>query len=285
MKQFAKRLAAIFLPLVMLFTLVACGAETPAQILKKSQEKLQSMTSTSYDMLMEMEMSVMGQTIQLNTIMDADVILSPLTMKMVMTMDMGDFGSMDTTMYMQEEDGIYTMYAGMDAGNGMSWYKTQTDVPADIEQYDVTGDMDLFLSSIANFTEGTEEPINGEAATRFDGVLTGDAMKAALEASGALDQFSTSMGLDGSSIDEQLDSLGELPISIWVAQKTYLPLQYKMDMTDMMQQLINGVLENDSSMAGISLEIGTVVVTVTLSNINGVSEIVIPEEALAAQAS
>lgn len=284
------RAAAVGLALTMALSLAACGEKgnEPAgggdisgmsveEIVKKSQENLAAASSLSYDMAMDMEMSAQGQTIAMAMNGVADHIVDPMQMKMDMSIDMGELGSAKSEMYMMEEDGQYVLYTGMDDGTGtMTWQKQTVADASAMEQYDAKASFDLYVSSAENFQESGTETVGTVEAMRYDGVIGKDALSEVLQASGALSQMSA-LGMSTEDVDALADSLGDLPISLWISTADTTPVKYELDMTEMMSALMQGMGSETAQ-----VEIGKMQMSMTVRNINSVESIEVPAEALAA---
>ena len=281
-----KRLSATALALALAVSLAACAggnsAETPEDVLKKAQESMADIKSMRYDMNMDIEMTVQEQAFPMTTTMQADYIVDPLSMKMDMTMDMGELGSISTTSYMVTENGTSTMYNGTQGQDGATvWAKQELADLSSLQQYDAKASFDLYLSCAESFTKNGTETISGKETTRYDGVISKDAMDKVLQTSGMLDQMDK-LGLD-SDVSAMLSDLADLPISIWVTNDTYVPMKYEMDMTTMMQNMMSKMMAADPETANIGLEMNKVFLSMTLSGINDVDAIQVPAEALAAK--
>ena len=140
--------------------------------------------------------------------------------------------------------------------------------------------MDLYLDNIENFKSDGQEEIGGAETTKITGVITGDAMEEALEASG-MTTSAESMGITEEMMQEMYADLGDLPISLWIDGEGYVR-KYEMDMTEMMQKIMDesmkamGMAEED-----IAINIEKTSVMMVCSDFNEVEEIEIPADALA----
>lgn len=275
-----KRILAAGLALVLVLGLCACGGESPEEVMQKVMENSSALTSLRYEMEMETSMSVMDQSIEMNTFGTAACINAPIQMEMELTMDMGEMGSGTTTVYMVEEDGLATTYTGADMGDGnMIWQKQVMDI-AQLEQYDAQASFDLYMNSAESFQEKGVETINDVKATRYDGVIKGEAMSEVLGSSGMLSQMS-SLGIPLEQAEAMFTEMGDLTVSIWVDKANYLPVKYEIDMTDMMQKMMSAILGEAQESVGITVDL--MFMSMTILEVNSVEEIVIPEEALNAE--
>lgn len=277
MKYFKSALAAI-LALSALLCLSACGSKSsPEDALAEAQEKLAAVESMSYNMVMDMEMGAEGESFAIKSSITADCVADPLTMKMDINMDMGELGAMDYAMYAAEEDGKYVSYISMYG----AWYKQELAGLEDLEQYNATASMDTYLSSYSSITENGSEEINGSKATRYDCIVSSDALDDVMEASGAFEQLTT-LGITEDEAKEMLTGIGDMPYSIWIDDAEKLPVRYEMDMSGIMDALIQNMAQTlGDELDGI--EIIKMTISMDISNFNGVGSIEIPAEALAAE--
>lgn len=282
--NWTKKLGIAALALTATISLTACTGQSAEDIMKTAQEKLNEIKSMSYEMKMDMDMAAEGETLKMTMTGNADCIVEPMAMQMDMTMDMGELGSMPMKMYAQDKDGSYVIYSGMDVGTGtMTWTSQTLGSMEDLMQYDAQASMDLYISSADSFKENGTESINGAETVRYDGIISQEAMNEVMTASGVMKQFSA-LGMDTSEITEMLANLGDLPISIWVEKESGLPVQYTMDMTTMMQTMMEKALASEAAEGeDTTVTVNKVLISMTMSNFNGVEKIVIPEEALNAQ--
>lgn len=282
--NWTKKLGIAALALTATISLTACTGQSAEDIMKTAQEKLNEIKSMSYEMKMDMDMAAEGETLKMTMTGNADCIVEPMAMQMDMTMDMGELGSMPMKMYAQDKDGSYVIYSGMDVGTGtMTWTSQTLGSMEDLMQYDAQASMDLYISSADSFKENGTESINGAETVRYDGIISQEAMNEVMTASGVMKQFSA-LGMDTSEITEMLANLGDLPISIWVEKESGLPVQYTMDMTTMMQTMMEKALASEAAEGeDATVTVNKVLISMTMSNFNGVEKIVIPEEALNAQ--
>ena len=278
-KSLLKKVSGIILVPTMAFGVMGCVGKNNEDAIKTAQEKLADITSMSYDMTMNMEMSAEGQSMKMSTTATVDQIVDPLQMKMDMIMDMGELGATQALAYIVSENDQYVEYIGMDFGDGnMEWQKMELgNLEDQIAQYDGKASSDLYLSSAENFKEKGKETINGSEATRYDGVIPEGDINKVMEASGALSQFSA-LGINEEDLEAMVKDLGKMAISIWIDNESSYPVKYEIDMTDIMQSLMSNMMK---TMGGEEMEltIDKMFLSMTLSNFNGVEKIEIPEEA------
>jgi len=277
-KKLTKTLAGAVV-LALSLALCACGgSSSPEDALTRAQAAFADVKSMHYTIDMDMGFSADGESMEMNTTAEADCIVDPIMMDMDMTMDMMGLFDMDLKMYVVQDGSSYTMYTGMDNGDGtMSWSKDTLDDLGDIAQYNGKASMDIYLENGSNFKEIGAEDVDGVSAVRYDGIISQDSLKSVMDTSGVLEQYE-SLGLEG--MEDLLDEMGDLPVSIWLDPDSDLPVKYEMDMTQMMQNMMNKLLAEEEETADIGFTVDKCVISMVCSDYNTVSNIEIPEEAL-----
>ncbi len=287
--KFFNKLISLAMVIVMMFSIAACGggnsggegeetpqestAPTPEEVVKAAENNMREATSIESNMTMDMAMTSDGQTVNMKTNMDMVSFTDPMKLKMDMTMDMGEQlgGTQTIQFYADETDGAMTMYMNM-MGN---WYKQN--VPEEqLAQYDTKENLSTYLDSSTGFTEAGTEQVNGEDATKYDGVITGSQMNEVLKASGALDDLEPMLAgtdLDASTIYEDLP---DITMSIWINAEQY-PVKYEMDMTAMMQGLMDKVMATAQQEQALTVD--AMKISMTNKNFNNAADFEIPEEA------
>lgn len=279
--QFGKRIAVLALGAALTLSMTACSStenkDDSSGDISTAMEKLNAVSSLDATMVMEMNMSVMEQPMETKTTMNMSCFNDPMKLKADMTMDMGDLGAVDMSMYAAMDGDTYNMYLY----DGSSWTTQAVDMSY-LQQYDAKESMNLYLESGDDYTlDGTEE-INGSTANKFTGVIRGEALEEVLAASGATSNLEASVGdLDLASL---YSDLGDLEITVWVDQESGYPVRYAMDMTQMMQGMMDKILaasaegEDTSGM----LTVDKVNMVMDCFNFNSAADFEIPAEALGA---
>ena len=277
--KFGKRTAAFALSAALALSLTACGSGTEKTTgdIATALEKINAVKSLDATMVMEMDMSVMGQTVETETTMNMSCFNDPMKLKADMSMDMGEIGSATMNVYAAMDGDNYTVYLY----DGSVWTSETVDMSY-LQQYDAKESMNLYLESGDDYTqEGTEE-INGSTANKFTGVIRGDALEEVLAASGATSSLESSVGdLD---LSELYSDLGDMPITVWVDQESGYPVRYAMDMTELMQ----GIMEKSMAAVGgegdasAMLTVDKMTVVMDCFNFDNATDFEIPAEALGA---
>ncbi len=225
-------------------------------------------------MVMEMDMTAGDQTLETVTTIDTSLFTEPMRLKVDMTMDMSGYSDVGMEIYAEEaEDGTLVMYQY----DGMDW-STQNVTTDDLVQYDVSGSMDAYIASASNFKQEGTEQVGGASAYKYTGVITGDSMQDVMMSSGALDSLGTQMNMDEAQMEELLS--GDIAVTLWIDEENLYPVQYDMDMTEVMDGLMGKILEaagNDA--AGLTMSIPKMTISMTCGNFNSATDFTIPEEA------
>ena len=255
-------------------------AEEEADPFAAAQENMMVITSLDASTVMEMDMVVSAngeeQSIESVTTMDMSCIYDPLQMSMDITVDAGEAGSMTTSLYVETTDDACMAY--MNDGSG---WQSQEIAVYDIDQYDFSSDMSLYLTGDYNFQAEGKDEVNGASAYKYTGSIKGDEMKELMLSSGALDSVGQ-LGIDTSQIDSMLDGLGDLKIDLWIDEATLYPVKYEIDMTEQMDTLMSNIVDALGEQGeGLSMSIPKMVISMTCTNYNSVTVIAVPEGAKA----
>ena len=167
----------LFVLLCLLFSVslcafTACSDEpTPEEVIIKAHENFAEVSSATYDITMDMSMSFLGEAMDITLLMKAEQTSDPLVAKVVSSTDMGmGFGSVNTTVYVIEEDGVQTTYTGMDFGEGMFWQKAAVDSAESANPYDAAANAAFYAEHVVDVSFVATEEVNGVSADRYDAV-------------------------------------------------------------------------------------------------------------------
>lgn len=297
MKQF-KKILVIVLALALVLSLCACSAFESK--MAKAAQKMSKADSFRMDMDMDMVMNLaaMGESLSIDAKVqaEADVLTEPVKMAGSVSMDMmGE--EMDFLFCVEQKDDTLSLYLSSD--DGETWVRRDVD---DVQKPEVskTEMLGALRKLATTFEETGTEEIRGSKSTVFSGVISGADISAAIAESGALEQMAEmgeSAEIDLSGLD--FSDLSDIPATIAIDDKSGMVSRYTMDMTDIMQdfmdQIMNVVLAQvakesgmegvDLSALGFTLEIETVQASVELYDYNQVKSVEIPEAALEAEAA
>ena len=279
MRHHVKKAMACLLGLTLVLSLCACGSpRTSAEVMKRAGENLAKVKSMTFDMTLEMSMSAGGETVDMVVGMEGETTTEPVVVHADMAIDLGALGAMEMELYAEQNDDTVTTYISALG----QWRKEEAPLDEENAVLDAKGDMGSSLAYASGLEEIGVETVGGVEAARYDGVITKEHLQEVLKNTGVLDDLGDAMDLKKSLEDaaENTAGLGDIPISIWIDKEAMLPVRYEMDMTEMMQKLM------DQVSTAVSMEYPTVSrvkVSMTIGGIDAVDAITIPDEAKNAQ--
>ena len=290
------RMTAAVLAACLALSLAACGETTTQDPVQAAQEKLQDVKSMESSVVMDMAFQVPSGTdaaaITLAERMRMEIVTftDPLKLKAEVAVSLDFTGAgldnqepmMSMTMYAAQEGDAYNMYIT----DGASW-QSQSVALEDLGQYDAQENLEFYLESSESFAQAGSGDVNGAPADRYDGVIKGKDMEQVLRASGALDALDSlnlSSEMDAEKLKEIYSDLPDLPCSLWIDQKSGYPVQYEMDMTALMNQVLTRLVGAVDGAAGNTdgLAVEQMRLSMTCSGFNAAADFEIPAEAKAA---
>ena len=213
----------------------------------------------------------------------------PLSAEVTMTMDMGSLGKMDTTMYLVQEGKEYVSYTKVSGGilddEDVGWSQSTIDV-TDLKQYNAMDNAKLYLDVLNSFQSAGKEAIGSYNTIRYDGKVTGQDISKMLDTLG--DNVSSMLSTaDASTMADLFSQLDGIPMSVWIDQKTALPVRYEMDLSGMVNQLMRTMINALGSLSSeaVDFQVSKARVTVECSDYNAVAPITVPQEVLDAATS
>ena len=275
-----KKIAALTVAAAMLLCLTACGSfETKVEKAVKAMSQVENL-HMDMDMQIDMAFKVLGKSADMAVTVDGamDMQIDPLTAKLDMLLSAKGL-SRDLQSYVEKAGDEYKVYISADGGD--DWEEKTVSADDAPSQINIVDGMQLFVDCASSFKEVGEEKIRGSAATRYDGIITGENVGAAMELTGVGDMLSQSLGTELS--EEDFSKLGSIPTSIWIDKDSGMVVRYDMDLTQVMQDVLPGILGEALGSFGLSglsdkLSVNGVTVSIVLSRFNKVGEVTIPDE-------
>lgn len=285
-KGIAVLLAALMLASVWL---VGCGERSPEELWATAKENIVTAKSARLHMTMDMAFDLQGETTSMTMKMDEACTQDPLSAEVNMTMDMGGLGKMDTTMYLVQEGKEYVSYTKVSGGilgdEDVGWSQSTIDV-TDLKQYNAMDNAKLYLDVLNSFQSAGKEAIGSYNTIRYDGKVTGQDISKMLDTLG--DNVSSMLSTaDASTMADLFSQLDGIPMSVWIDQKTALPVRYEMDLSGMVNQLMRTMINALGSLSSeaVDFQVRKARVTVECSDYNAVAPITVPQEVLDAATS
>ena len=260
----AKRILVFAILAAMLLSLCGCGMFRTR--VAKAAIKMSKLESLHADVEMQIGMgiSVLGQDVNANADVTGgvDIQRDPERVYVNMTAEVDGF-EQNLLLYAVGRDGGADVYSSADGGE--SW--TKGSIENDDSSKSSTADgKSLFLllsESAASFKEYGKEKVNGSDAIRYNGKITSDELRQALELANAKQALEES--LDVELDDDAFADLGDVPVSIWIDVKSGMIVRIEMDMSDVMQGLVPVLVDKAMEKADIGIGVNTRVYEVTVS--------------------
>lgn len=279
-------------------TATPAPTEVPADVaIANATKKLAEVKSMHADMELtfDMELSLtMGETSQnmpmdINMTFAMDTTSDPEVTRMDVALSaMGE--NMNGVIYVAQEGENTVLYSSDD--EGVTWKKQVNPKNASLPQSSQETLDTLVGPNAARFERTGAQEVNGQPATVYTGKVDGKLLQDVLNSTGAAGELTEAMGADLSA-EELLSKLGDIDLTLMIDDATGMPVRLVVDMTNAMKDLMMASLlasmGADSAealqSAGLSIDVTTVVLDLTMSQFDAVEPIVIPEAALAAEAT
>lgn len=282
MQRHLRKWGALAIAAAMALGLMGCGGGTDAQaLMEQARQNMQSVNSMQMKMTMNMDMAAMGQSAQMDMVADMAVVQSPMQMRIEMQVSgMGE--SEQVQMYAKQTDGTLMMY--MNDGTGwQAGETTETELQSQMQQADAQNYMNTFIEAATSYKAVGSETVNGVNAEKIECTIKADALATAIMASGLEEQMSLE-GADAEAVESIFEGVDDLVFTVWVEPEAAHVVKMEMDMTQLMAQVMENLIkqaagEQAEALSGM-IEINALKVTIDISDINAISEIEIPQEAL-----
>ena len=256
----------------MLLSLCGCGMfRTHVAKAAVKMSKLESLHA-DVDMQVGMGISVFGQDVNADAAITGcvDIQRSPERLYADLTAEVEGF-EQNLLLYGIGRDGGYDIYSSADSGE--TWTKGSAENnSANSRKADGKSIFLLLSESAASFKEYGKEKVNSSDALRYNGRITSDELKQALELANAKQAIEES--LDVELDDDVFADLGDVPVSIWIDVESGMIVRIEMDMSDVMQGLVPVLVDKAMEKADIGIGVDTkvheVTVSITLSEFDAV---------------
>lgn len=179
--------------------------------------------------------------------------------------------------YILPEDGGYREYYF----DGTEWYYVFVEDEESVPDIRITDLVSLFMLETESFGKAGAERLDGAETMRYDGNLGGTALVAYLENNGYLSNITSMSENQQNRIKDNLaEDLDSLTLSVWVNEESGYPVRFELDLSHVLVELEDiiaaslGNLTTDSQWI-----LNKYSMTMILSNLNSVEDIVIPAEA------
>lgn len=268
-----KRILVFAILAAMLLLLCGCGMfRTHVAKAAIKMSKLESLHA-DVEMQIGMGISVLGQDVDADATVTggADIQRDPERVYVNMNAEVAGF-EQNMLLYAVGRDGGADVYSSADSGESWTKDSIENDDSSKSSKADGKSVFLLLSDSAASFKEYGKEKVNGSDAIRYNGKITSDELKQALELADVKQSLEES--LDVELDDDVFEDLGDVPVSIWIDVKSGMIVRVEMDMSDVMQGLVpvlvDKAMEKTDVGIGVNTKVYDATVSITLSEFDAV---------------
>lgn len=268
-----KRILVFAILAAMLLSLCGCGMfRTHVAKAAIKMSKLESLHA-DVEMQIGMGISALGQDVNADATVTggADIQRDPERVYVNMNAEVAGF-EQNMLFYAVGRDGGADVYSSADSGESWTKGSVEDDDNSKSSKADGKSVFLLLSDSAASFKEYGKEKVNGSDAIRYNGKITSDELKQALELADVKQSLEES--LDVELDDDVFADLGDVPVSIWIDVKSDMIVRVEMDMSDVMQGLVpvlvDKAMEKTDVGIGVNTKVYDVTVSITLSEFDAV---------------
>ncbi len=260
----AKRILVFAILAAMLLSLCGCGMFRTH--VAKAAIKMSKLDSLHADIEMQIGMgiSLLGQDVNADAAITggADIQRDPERVYVNLMAEVAGF-EQNLLFYGVGRDDGFDVYSSADSGDSWTKDSIENDDSSKSSKADGKSVFLLLSDSAASFKEYGKEKVNGSDAIRYNGKITSDELRQALELANAKQALEES--LDVELDDDVFEDLGDVPVSIWIDVKSGMIVRIEMDMSDVMQGLVPVLVDKAMEKADIGIGVNTKVYEVTVS--------------------
>ena len=238
-------------------------------VMHEAADKIANAKSISYDQEIHMVIPIEGLSpLDLSTTMSGVTIREPLQLHNTMFDKSGN--TLLELIAIQDSDYL-NVYVGVNGGDAMTWRRTSVSVDdqESVQEQTASNDIsDNYITGLENadsLKEIGSETVNGKMATRYDGVFHGKDLGNVLT-----QDYMKVLGINPDQLNQ------DASVSIWVYEDG-LPAKIDIDLGDVLAQTL--AMDEDTS----GVEGATFRIVLTITGVDTIGEIVIPQEALDAE--
>ena len=268
-----KRILVFAILAAMLLSLCGCGMFRTH--VAKAAIKMSKLDSLHADVEMQIGMgiSLLGQDVNADAAITggADIQRDPERVYVNMMAEVAGF-EQNLLFYGVSRDDGADVYSSADSGESWTKDSIENDDSSKSSKADGKSVFLLLSDSAASFKEYGKEKVNGSDAIRYNGKITSDELRQALELANAKQALEES--LDVELDDDVFEDLGDVPVSIWIDVKSGMIVRVEMDMSDVMQGLVpvlvDKAMEKTDVGIGVNTKVYDATVSITLSEFDAV---------------
>ena len=269
----AKRILVFAILAAMLLSLCGCGMFRTR--VAKAAIKMSKLDSLHADVEMQIGMgiSLLGQDVNADAAITggADIQRDPGRVYVNLMAEVAGF-EQNLLFYGVGRDDGFDVSSSADSGDSGTKGSVADAASSKNSKADGKSLFLLLSESAASFKEYGKEKVNGSDAIGYNGKITSDELRQALELANAKQALEES--LDVELDDDVFEDLGDVPVSIWIDVKSGMIVRVEMDMSDVMQGLVpvlvDKAMEKTDVGIGVNTKVYEVTVSITLSEFDAV---------------
>ena len=269
----AKRILVFAILAAMLLSLCGCGMFRTR--VAKAAIKMSKLDSLHADVEMQIGIgiSLLGQDVNADAAITggADIQRDPERVYVNLMAEVAGF-EQNLLFYGVGRDDGFDVYSSADSGDSWTKGSVEDDDSSKNSKADGKSLFLLLSDSAASFKEYGKEKVHGSDAIGYNGKITSDELRQALELANAKQALEES--LDVELDDDVFEDLGDVPVSIWIDVKSGMIVRVEMDMSDVMQGLVpvlvDKAMEKTDVGIGVNTKVYEVTVSITLSEFDAV---------------
>lgn len=221
--------------MVLMVSMLLAGtvqALTVSELMQSTEEKMVAVTGYEMKSKLDLVMSAADEKLDLSMVLKGKFRLDPLCVKMQTTIALfGEKEKMD--MYMQVEDGELAVYVVAGKEVIRSTMPLSDDV---LSQMTGASSPDQYLDSYKKAEHTGNGKVNGKNVYIVTLLLDAEAMEAQFEG-----EMAGMLISDQRSIKKILSSMEDMPVTLYIDQKTHYIVRMEMDMTNLMNKILKAV--------------------------------------------
>jgi len=227
--------------------------KTAEDSLKSAIKKIEETKSLHTKVSMKMEVEVFDLDVGTDAVIDMVSHQSPYKVRSQGTLNMGLLGEKEWSVYAVKNNEKYMLYEK----KGKKW-NAQEVKAKELIKYDGRNMMKIYLSQIEEIEKERTEKWEDREVIRYSGIINKDGLKKILLDAGSIELvdklFQNSLLKPFGTLLEQKDKVSEMietsidmPVTIWIDQKSGYPLQCTMNITDVIDDTYKELTKSMSS--------------------------------------
>lgn len=276
-----RRLVVGMLTAVLTLALCGCsgsvGDKQAKQKIDAAIDKLDGIKSVENTISSNMDVELLGEKMDVEITGEYVRFYQPVKMKMSMQTNYEGLENSSYQFYMEEEDGILTVY--QDQGDGWEKQVSEIEESSAAQGYDLKEELENTYSSLRDYEELGTETIDGRECIKIRARMSLEDSLNAMTSMGSAETMALQNGLD-LDIDQLTEGVEPLEIYTWIDSEQGYIVQYRLDMTQATKTIYINLLEQMGMPTGEDvLKVHEVSMDMKFENYDRAADFSIPDEA------